>query len=166
MKTDPENESSVTGDKKIKAIEASLARYCDYQERTIGQVKEKLNQLGAENELSEHIIKKLIDEDLLNEERYAIAYVLGKFRQNKWGKIKIKIGLRGQGVPIEYINSAIKKLEDEEYRKQAVKLIRQKMDQIKGKTSALKKRKVLNYMASKGFENDLVWDIIRNEEIE
>lgn len=41
----------------------------------------------------ELLLSQLIEENYLNEERFAIAYAGGKFRINQWGKTKIKYNL-------------------------------------------------------------------------
>ncbi len=164
-KTKSEGKTIDSGEKKIKTLETSIARFCAYQERTIEQVRSKLKDLEAENNIADKIIEKMIDEGFLNEERFAFSYVLGKFRQNKWGKMKIRYTLRGKGIKNDDINKALGQLDEEEYREQAVKLFHTKIARIKGNNPVNKKLKVIAFMVSKGFENDLIWDIIRKEGI-
>ncbi|HEV8079593.1 MAG TPA: hypothetical protein VGP43_02700 [Chitinophagaceae bacterium] len=64
--------------------------YCAYQERCHKEVKEKLYSLGLYKKDVEQLISQMIEENYLNEERFAIQYAGGKFRMNKWGRIKIK----------------------------------------------------------------------------
>lgn len=156
------NSTSPEKDKKIKSAEAAMARYCSYQERTINQVKEKLAGRKIESQDSEIIIEKLIEEGFINEERYAISYMLGKFRQNKWGRNKIRYALRNKGIDEKYIEMAAGQLDEEEYHHQIRKMVRKKAGELKTEPY-VKKNKIANFLIGKGFEPDLVWGMIRKE---
>ena len=57
-----------------------LKHYCAYQERCHSEVTEKLYSLGVWKKEHDEIISTLIEENYLNEERFAIAFAGGKFR--------------------------------------------------------------------------------------
>ena len=78
---------------KEQAIQ-KLKHYCAYQERCHNDVKEKLYKLGVWKKEHDEIIAALIEENYLNEERFAIAYAGGKFRINNWGRTKIKVCIK------------------------------------------------------------------------
>src|ERR1700741_430415 len=63
--------------------------YCAYQERSQQEVREKLYEWGVYPSVIERIVSKLIENNFLNEERFAIAYATGKLRQKGWGRNKI-----------------------------------------------------------------------------
>ena len=75
-----------------------LRHYCGYQERCHSEVKEKLYSLGVFKNEHDAIIATLIEEDYLNEERFAIAFAGGKFRVKQWGRVKIKYELKQKQV--------------------------------------------------------------------
>ena len=60
-----------------------LRHYCTYQERSHYEVIQKLWQLSVKKSEHDEIIATLIDEDYLNEERFAIQYAGGKFRMKE-----------------------------------------------------------------------------------
>lgn len=62
-----------------------IKHYCAYQERSHYETREKLYSLGLYKSQVERIMSALIEENYLNEERFSIAYAVGKFRINKWG---------------------------------------------------------------------------------
>ena len=68
--------------------------YCAYQERCHSEVKEKLYGFGLRKSDVEDLLSKLIEEDYLNEERFAIQFAGGRFRMKQWGRIKIKYELK------------------------------------------------------------------------
>ena len=147
---------------KIKSAEVAMARYCSFQERTVNQVREKLAGKGIDARNTKIIIEKLIHEGFLNEERYAISYMLGKFHQNKWGRIKIRYSLRNKGIDERTIENAIRHIDENEYVALIRKLIKKKAAEIKSEPY-VKKNKIANFLIGKGFEADFVWRIIREE---
>ena len=84
-----------------------LKHYCTYQERSHYEVKQKLYELGVRTNDHDEIIASLIDEDYLNEERFAIQFAGGKFRMKQWGKKKILYALREKKVSDYSIKKAL-----------------------------------------------------------
>ena len=85
--------------------------YCAYQERCHREVKEKLYGYGLYGHDVEQIISRLIEENYLNEERFAVAYAGGHSRIKKWGKIKITQALRQKGVSAYCIKKALQSID-------------------------------------------------------
>ena len=75
-----------------------LKQYCAYQERCHSEVQQKLWDLGVGRSVHDEIISNLIEENFLNEERFAIQFAGGKFRMKGWGKRKIEYALKDKGV--------------------------------------------------------------------
>jgi regulatory protein len=123
-----------------------------------------LYEYGLHRSDVEQIISQLIDENFLNEERFAIAFAGGKFRIKKWGKIKIKMELRLRKVSDYCINKALKQINDCDYFSTLEKIISQKNNLIK-ETDRLKRRhKIIQFAAGKGYEKDLITDILKDIE--
>jgi regulatory protein len=105
--------------------------YCAYQERCHLEVKEKLYSFGLYKKDVEQLMAQLIEENYLNEERFAIQYAGGKFRMNKWGKVKIKYALRQKHVSEYSIKKALKEISEIDYKKTLDKLVQQKLRTLK-----------------------------------
>ena len=135
-----------------------LRHYCAYQERCHVEVKEKLYSFGLRKQMVEESISQLIEEDYLNEERFAIQFAGGKFRMKQWGRVKIKHALKQKQVSVYCINKALKELDTEDYDKTLHKLAKQKWSTIKGEGVNLfvKMSKTTDYLLQKGFEGELV----------
>ncbi len=133
---------------KIKA-------YCAYSERCHFDVKNKLYEMKLYPHQVEEIVSKLIEENFLNEQRYATAYAGGKFRINKWGKQKIIAGLKQKYVSSYCIKKALLEIDEDEYLKTARKLIEIKF-KLLGKHTAVNTMKVKQYMFQKGYENSVI----------
>src|ERR1700744_4009734 len=111
-------------DEKVALTKAE--HYCAYQERSQQEVRNKLFEWGLWPEAVENIISQLITAGFLNEERFAKAYVQGKFRQKAWGKIKIKQGLKLKKVPDVLIKKALATIDGEEYTAMLAKVLQKK----------------------------------------
>ena len=143
-----------------KALQ-KIGQFCAYQERNHKEVKEKLYSYGLYKDQVEELISKLIQENFLNEERYAIAYAGGKFRAKDWGKNKIKYGLKQHQVSDYCIKKALKTIDDEDYVKTLQKLYAAKEKTLKSeKNIFIKKRKIQQYLMQKGYEVSLINELL------
>ncbi len=138
-----------------------LKHYCAYQERCHSEVKEKLYQLGVWKKEHDEIIASLIEENYLNEERFAVAYAGGHFRIKQWGRIKIKYELKQKQVSEYSIKKALRQIEDEEYGKVLEKLAREKYAALKNEQYLVRRKKTADYLITKGYEVDLVNTILK-----
>ena len=138
-----------------------LKHYCAYQERCHSEVREKLYSLGVWTKEHDGIIASLIEENYLNEERFAIAFAGGKWRVKHWGRIKIKYELKQKQVSEYSIKKALKQIEDEEYGKVLEKLAREKYAALKNEQYLVRRKKTADYLITKGYEVDLVNTILK-----
>jgi regulatory protein len=150
-------------DEKTALIKAE--QFCAYQERSQQEVRDKLYDLGMYPTGVESVISQLITGNFLNEERFAKAYAQGKFRMNGWGRIKIKQGLKFKKVPEKLINKALQLLDGDEYLDVLQKILDKKQRQLH-ETDAFKRRyKLQQYAMSRGFESDLISDVLKANEL-
>ena len=131
--------------------------YCAYQERSHKEARDKLYGYGLYPSQVENILAQLIEEEYLNEERFAIAFAGGKFRINQWGKIKIGSTLKQKGISDYCIKKALNSIDQLSYQATLNKLYNNKLKEISRDDNVLvKKRKVYSYLIQKGYENELV----------
>jgi regulatory protein len=133
-----------------------LKHYCGYQERSHSEVKEKLYELGVRRAEHDEITATLIEENYLNEERFAIAFAGGKFRMKQWGRVKIKYELKQKKVSDYCIKKAMKEISEEDYLKTLQKLADDKYESLKSEQYLIRKKKTMDYLMQKGFEPELV----------
>jgi regulatory protein len=139
-----------------------LRQYCAYQERCHKEVMEKLYSYGIYREDAAEIVSKLIEENYLNEERFAIHFAGGKFRAKAWGKVKIKYELKQKGVSEYCIKKALKNIDADDYENCLGKLAEQKLTLLnKEKNIFIKKRKLQDFLLQRGFETDLIREIVK-----
>jgi regulatory protein len=147
-----------------KTALAKAEHYCAYQERSQQEVREKLYEWGMYPKGVENVIMHLIDGNFLNEERFANAYTIGKFRQKGWGRIKIKQGLKLKKVSDPLIKKALKSINEDDYWQMLKKVIEKKDALLTEKAPYKRKYKLHQYALSRGFENDLISDVLRENE--
>ena len=133
-----------------------LKQFCAYQERSHAEVKDKLYKLGVWKNKHDEILAKLIEENYLNEERFAIAFAGGKFRIKQWGRIKITYELKQKKVSDYCIKKALKQIDESDYLKMIDKLISSKIKSTKNLPLIQQKKKLVDYLVGKGFEWELV----------
>lgn len=138
--------------------------YCAYQERCQQEVRDKLYSWGLHEIQVENVIADLIASNFINEERFAKAYAGGKFRIKKWGRVKISIELKRRKISTYCIKKGLAEIEEEEYIKTLQKVAEVKIKAMKERDSKKKKYKVMNYLLSRGFENDLVVEVVGTKE--
>jgi regulatory protein len=132
-----------------------LKQYCAYQERSHQEVKEKLYELGVWKKDHDAIIAGLIEQDYLNEERFAIAFAGGKFRIKQWGRVKIRYQLKQKGVSDYSTRKALKQIDEDDYLRTLDKLVHDKYASLAGDQLLLRRKKTLDYLLQKGYEADL-----------
>ena len=102
----------------------------------------------------------LIEENYLNEERFAIQFAGGKFRMKKWGRIKIKQALQQRRISTYNINIALNELDDAAYLKTLQGLASRKWHALKVDTPLIKKMKTTRYLLQKGYEKQLIQQVL------
>lgn len=135
--------------------------YCAYQERCHKEVKDKLYDLGLHKNEVEEALADLIQENYLNEERFAIHFAGGRFRVKQWGRVKIKYELKQKQVSTFCINKALREIDDAAYIATLHKLLAEKLKTLsKEKNIFIKKKKAQDFLLQRGFESDLIREAI------
>lgn len=146
---------------KEEAIQ-KLRHYCGYQERSHSEVIQKLWDLGVWRSEHDEIIASLIEDDYLNEERFAKAFVGGKFRMKDWGRKKIYYGLKEKGISDYLIKQAMKEIDEEVYQKTLRDLAEKKYESLKGEPYLVRKKKTMDYLLQKGYEPGLITGLVNS----
>jgi len=114
----------------------------------------------------EDIIATLIEANYLNEQRYAISYTRGKFNSRRWGRNKIKMGLMQKRISSYCIKKGLEAIEEEEYLKALETVIEKSLTKNDHLENIIKKDKAVKYASSRGYEANLIFEIIRRLELE
>lgn len=136
-------------------------KYCAYQERCQWDVEKKFKDWQVDEDIRDEVMAELISHGFINEERFASQFANGRFRIKQWGKQKIKVELKKRQISSYSINKALTGILDEEYRLTLQNLIAKKNKEVRAKNEFEKTQKIAQYLYSKGYETELIWDTLR-----
>lgn len=138
------------------------AKYCAFQERCSSELEEKLKLWGAAKDDAQKVIDQMIHENYIDHQRFASAFVRGKFNNNKWGKNKISMELKMRKIDEEMIAMALEEIDEKEYLHTLKKLATEKSEQLKTNDLYIKKQKTFRYLYGKGYEEDRIKKVIES----
>lgn len=150
-------------DKRTALLKAES--WCAYQERSQQETRNKLYEYGLHQNEVEEVITELIVTNFLNEERFAMAYVSGKVNIKKWGRIKIKQGLKFKKVPDKLIQKALNSIDGDKYLANLLAMAEKKLRVLSEKDPIKKKYKLITYLQTKGYEKDLIFDVLKTNSL-
>ncbi len=139
---------------------AKIRRWCAMQERCLVDVKIHALALGLSEKVAEKAIEALIDEGFIDEERYAKIYAGSKFRNKNWGRARIIGELKARQIPNDIIKTALAEIDEEEYRNRIIEMVEHKLAVTDRSNTALYKHRLAKTAVAKGYENELVFEII------
>lgn len=147
----------------IQEAREKIRAFCAYRERSQYEVRNKLYEYGLYTDAVNEEISALIQENFLNEERFARAYVRGKFLIKKWGRIKIRQGLYPHQLSDYILKKAFSEIDEDLYFETLREIIDKKSREVKLKNEFQRNGKIAQYAMSRGFEPDLVWEIVKGD---
>ncbi len=146
----------------IQEAKVKLEAFCAYQERCAYEITKKLESWGIFGEDQDILLADLISNNFLNEERFAEAYASGKFRIKSWGKLKINAHLKSKHISNYSINKALNAIDPDEYLSSLKSLAQKKWSATNGSNQWDKAAKLKRYLYSKGYENDLLNEVVNS----
>jgi regulatory protein len=149
---------------KLSFLEAKakLEALCAYQERCQFEMDQKLITWKFPEDQRDQLIADLISNNFINEQRFAEAFVSGKFRIKKWGRIKIKSHLKQKHISNYSIEKGLKEIDLDEYWTTLLYLTNKKKIELSSRKGDIwdQKAKVYRFLQSKGYESDLISDAV------
>ena len=139
-----------------------MAKYCAYQERCVKDVTDKLKAFDIPQKDKEEILAYLLDNRFVSNERFACAFVRGKINQSGWGINKIRFHLMQKGIDKELIDNALQTFDQEAYRQRLLEVLKTKAKTVKAANEFEKKQKLAAFAIQKGFEANLVWEVVKD----
>ncbi len=136
-------------------------RACSTREYCISDIGRLLERWGADDETKRKaIIERLTEERFIDEERYSRAYVNDHLRYNRWGRIRITMGLRQKQVNSSTIAEAVAAIDEDEYREILEKIIMMQLKRVRAGSRSDLKIKLIRHAIGKGFESSLVYEMV------
>ena len=138
-----------------------LEYYCSYQERCHQEVVQKSYDLGMRSNEIDVIVVHLLQNNFLNEERFARSFARGKHRIKSWGKIRIVAELKQRHISAPNIKCALTEISEGEYQATFNKAAEKHWETIRETNSLKKKKKFCDYLLRKGWESNLVYEKLK-----
>ena len=139
-----------------------LETYCGYQERSAWEVRRKLYEKGIQGNPADSLIEEMFRDGFLDEERFARSFARGKFRLKKWGRGRIIRELKLREISPNLIQAGLSEIDPDEYYDALLTQAEKKWEKTKEKDSYKKRYLVLQYLVSKGFEQDLIKEALES----
>jgi len=144
----------------VEQIKHKIENYCVYQDRCHKEVKKKMKEYNLIPEAKEMILLSLMQDNFLNEERFAKSFARGKFRIKNWGKQRIVRELKFRDISAYNIKTALKEIEEEEYVKTIYSITENRNNVISEPNIYKRKKKLVDFLMRKGFENELIFKTV------
>lgn len=146
----------LTQDQIIKKLES----YCAYRERCEAEIIQKLYQLSIVEKEAEFYVSYLKENNFLNEERFVNAFTNGKFNIKSWGKRKIVQALQAKKIDSKKIQKSVVNIDEGMYYVRLLDLLTKKNRNLKEPDVFKRKQKLINYALQKGYEIELINDVL------
>ncbi|MDR2847721.1 MAG: recombination regulator RecX [Bacteroidales bacterium] len=146
----------------LKAIRDKAMIYCSRKEYSSAEMKKKILSWGCPPDDAGTVIDYLVENQYLDNRRYAEAYVNDKLRFAKWGRIKINYMLQMQGVEKETIQETLAHIDLDKYRQRLQEELSKKRKGMKAAQPAEIRAKLFRFAASRGFEPDIIQQAIND----
>ena len=120
--------------------------YCAKSEHCAADVRRKLCEWGAGEDLFDEIEEILYRDGFLDDARFCAAYVHDKVEYQSWGRRKIEAGLYALHIPEREIHKALEEIDENTYFKNLRKLNEQRRSDPEEKR--------LHFLLQRGFTYD------------
>lgn len=148
----------------VKEAIHKIEHFCAYQERCHDEVVQKLRAMKMDSNEIDEILAHLINENYLNESRFACSFARGKHRIKFWGKVRIVNELKFRNISTYNINLALKEITAEEYEVNFYALAERNWHSIKESNGLKKRKKCCDFLLRKGYESNLVYEKVKELE--
>ncbi|MCK9627968.1 MAG: RecX family transcriptional regulator [Bacteroidales bacterium] len=151
---------------KLTETIALMQRYCSMREYCESDIRKKLKARGCDTDECDIVIKKLVDERFIDEERYCRAFVRDKSSLSGWGSRKIEFALRSKAIDTEIIKSAMESLDPEAGGKVLERVIKRKLEELikrrvnSEEDKAKIRESVIRFALTRGFTYDEILKVI------
>ncbi|WP_298063894.1 regulatory protein RecX [uncultured Rikenella sp.] len=148
--------------KSVERALESLMFSCAKSERCISDIRRSLYRWRMNEADYEPIIRRLVEEKFVDEERYARAYVRDKMNGSGWGRRKIEMGLKAKGIPKETIEEALRQIEPERQSDKLETMLRRRWlrerDKAKGRYEL--RNKLVRWAMGRGYDYSEIQDVL------
>lgn len=139
-------------------VRCSRAEYCT------NDVRNYIRRFQLSEDAEKRILQKLIEQDYINEDRYAHAFVCDKFRFNHWGINRIRQELLKRKIAPNIIDDALTYIDEDKSIQTLRQLIETKRRSVSGNSQYEINTKLIRFALTRGFSYDHIRKVVNVEE--
>lgn len=147
---------------------SALMRLCARAEKSTGDARRLMTGWGIAPAAQESVLKKLIEQRFIDDERYAAAFVREKSALNGWGAYKIRAALQRKGITRETADRALAAIDRRQSAERLGTLLQRKLRTVKASSAGELRTKLIRYGLSLGYDYESVADqtarLIKNDD--
>jgi regulatory protein len=140
--------------------------YLNSRDRTVGEVRQRLQRRGVSEELTERAIEILGGQGFLDDTRFARLFVADKRALEQWGSERIRRGLLSRGIDRDLVDAALAEEPDSEGDDQepeseldrALTVLRRRFPEPP--EDRRDRNRALGMLLRKGYESELALDAL------
>lgn len=121
-------------------------------------MEEKFYDYKLTSTEKEQLLIYLIENNFINEERFAKSFVRGKHNYKNWGRNRIIQELKFRNISSKLIEIALLEINNDEYLIRFNSIAEKHWLQIKERKGQKKNKKFVDYLLRKGYENALIFE--------
>ncbi len=138
-----------------------MAGLCAGAEQCAADIRSKILKKGFSAAEAEKMVAYLIANKYIDDSRFARAYAVDKVRFSGWGRMKVRMGLRGKGMSDSIISQALGYIPENEYSEALQKVLMAKAKSL-DLADVKDRQKLYRHLASRGFESQLIITAMRS----
>ncbi|MDQ7816000.1 MAG: regulatory protein RecX [Melioribacteraceae bacterium] len=147
---------------ELNKIKNQAFRFLSLRNHSSHELKLKLIKKKYPRELIDDAINQLREKDFINDREFAKQYIEEKVNKKRSGFYKLKAELNKKGIERELIEELLSGLDSKISLDNAFNLAKKKYDQLIQKKNDHRKlkQKIFSFLASKGFETDIILSVL------
>ncbi len=156
----------LSGDTVTSIMDAQLyrdayyaaGRLLDYRMRTRSELDQRLLKKGYPEKVVAKVIGKMSELGLIDDSRFADAFIASKIAGKPIGKRELERGLREKGISKEAAQAAVLQVSDDDTQLElAIQAAKTKMRSLRKFEPRKRQEKLVAFLARRGFD----WDVIK-----
>jgi len=149
------------GKRRTKTPEQALAalmRLCARAEKSTGDARRLMRGWGVAPADAERVLRRLVEQRFIDDERYAGAFVREKTNLSGWGAYKIRTALARKGVDRATVDAALAEVDPAQSAERLSQLLARKKSTVRAASAYELKNKLVRYGLSLGYDFETVRD--------
>jgi regulatory protein len=134
-------------------------RFLGHRDRTVAEVRNHLAKKEVDDEAVERAIATLVDQDYLDDARFAQRFVEDRVTLDGWGSDRIERKLVELGVEREHISSALRGRDFGTEVDAAVALLQRRWREPPA--TDRERERAIGFLVRKGYDLEIAYDAIR-----